>query len=777
MNNIYEDIIELYNESNSQMRGYKFESIVRELQPWTIKPPISAIGKSEQLDAVYEWEGRIWIVEAKAKTKIISRSSHDWEDFELKIRNRNKASMGLYLSLYEVEEQVIKQCERLNEEGYNVFVLYGAIWKDLANNPIDFTYILKYLLIYSRIDFRTTIDNVNEVKKWFFQRDEILKKYNDICMKTSNEFLRRYKQDKHEELYVERQLDQKLNEYIKNLFPKSLSKSKRTRKKLKNTLIYEYNREIPSQIILVRDICGAGKTTYAVQNALSNDNYISFSVSASEDNIDIVLEKTIEKLGNNDYGLTGLKEINKPIVFVVDSLDEENENFRKKSEIKSIIDYLNTLNIFSEKYCLYAFPIAIIFTIREDFWREWESLFEGMHIKRMFKTFSEFTDDEFFTALNKYENTYHYKINNKLSEEDIKILSNPLNLYIFSETYKFQGNIEINEIFTANVLHNYFKTKSEEVNRWIKSISAQLFLEICEDFLSLCVYKSLKLTKQNFYESLETSFPLYYSLADELLNVFKSELIFYFDVDNLLVIRHMKFFEYLYADFMIRKCKKLTTSQAEKFLEDFINKINTSKFVDLIEVYNNVKYIYSINQNDYNIVQKYLDSSNSFIRDKLSYLRNTIAHGHSERIRDYEEIVNANNISDGKLLIEAFFVCAAKCNCPDTNELLNLFVKAWKANDNNVNRWKLIVKMNDYNLLLDKKTMSQIVKSKSWKEWQVYLGYVSQNSNASKFIEFLDASDNTNIKKMMKNEGEWIYVKLLLEKCDNNIHLLNSVNQ
>lgn len=142
MNNIYEQIVELYDESDSQKRGYKFESIIRELQPWTIKPPISANGNSEQLDAVYEWDSRIWIVEAKAKTKNIKRSSHDWEDFELKIRNRNKSAMGLFLSLYEVEEQIIKQCERLNEEGYNVFVLHGAIWKTLANHPIDFSYIL-----------------------------------------------------------------------------------------------------------------------------------------------------------------------------------------------------------------------------------------------------------------------------------------------------------------------------------------------------------------------------------------------------------------------------------------------------------------------------------------------------------------------------------------------------------------------------------------------------------------------------------------------------------
>lgn len=49
---------------------------------------------------------------------------------------------------------------------------------------------------------------------------------------------------------------------------------------------------------------------------------------------------------------------------------------------------------------------------------------------------------EFKIALNNYQNTYHYKICNILEKDDISILSNPLNLYIFSETNKFMGNIE-----------------------------------------------------------------------------------------------------------------------------------------------------------------------------------------------------------------------------------------------------------------------------------------------------------------------------------------------
>ena len=85
----------------------------------------------------------------------------------------------------------------------------------------------------------------------------------------------------------------------------------------------------------------------------------------------------------------------------------------------------------------------------------------------------------------------------RLTCDDIATLSNPLNLYIFSETNKFSGNIEVSQVFTASVLHNYFKIKSEEVidKRRIPSITPRILLDICENFLSLCVYKSLSQNK------------------------------------------------------------------------------------------------------------------------------------------------------------------------------------------------------------------------------------------------------------------------------------------
>lgn len=470
---------------------------------------------------------------------------------------------------------------------------------------------------------------------------------------------------------------------------------------------------------------------------------------------------------SNDYGIFELLEINRPVVCVIDSLDEAQGIPNKLKEIKSIISFVIRLNDLSQKYGLYAYPIVIVFTIREEYWREWESLFEGLNVKHFFKISSEFNEEEIDCALEKYQRTYHYSIHNNLSRDDILTLSNPLNLYIFSETHKFRGNIEVEEVFTASVLHNFFKLKSEEIFKrrvLANTITPRIFLDICENFLSQCVYKSLRLNKEDFFESLDRNTPLFRPYAEELLRIYDTELIFRFDEEGILVIRHMKFFEYLYADYMIRKCIVLNKLERKDFLEAFINKINSAKIVDLIEIYNNVRYIYSIS-NIEKTVQKYLDESNEFVRIRLSDLRCRIALGIKERIDDYNQIVEGKNISNGNLLLEAFFVCSAKCNSPNREELLSLFVKAWKSNKDSNNRWRLLPKLNMYDLLDEKKVMAQIIKSSSWKEWQVYLGYLIEKYDVSKFLQFMQESEECNLQELINEGGEWNYVKVLLDKC------------
>ena len=90
--------------TDDAQRGYKFEQIIRELLPWDIKPPVSMVGDSEQLDSIFVWKNQAFVVESKAKKKVITAGSHDWEDFELKIRRRNHTATGLFCSLFPINK-------------------------------------------------------------------------------------------------------------------------------------------------------------------------------------------------------------------------------------------------------------------------------------------------------------------------------------------------------------------------------------------------------------------------------------------------------------------------------------------------------------------------------------------------------------------------------------------------------------------------------------------------------------------------------------------------
>ena len=66
-------------------------------------------------------------MEAKAKDGKITAGSHDWEDFELKIRKRKGFCIGLYLSLGPVASKVINNAKVLNSQGICTIILHDKI--------------------------------------------------------------------------------------------------------------------------------------------------------------------------------------------------------------------------------------------------------------------------------------------------------------------------------------------------------------------------------------------------------------------------------------------------------------------------------------------------------------------------------------------------------------------------------------------------------------------------------------------------------------------------
>jgi hypothetical protein len=94
---------------------------------------------------------------------------------------------------------------------------------------------------------------------------------------------------------------------------------------------------------------------------------------------------------------------------------------------------LGELNQLASRMRLLTFPVGFVFTVREEYWRDWESIFEGQRAKVVKNTFSEFNHHELDQALGKYSTTYSYFPISRPSHETRRVLSIPFNLLVFSE--------------------------------------------------------------------------------------------------------------------------------------------------------------------------------------------------------------------------------------------------------------------------------------------------------------------------------------------------------
>lgn len=515
----YKDILSLRDIDEDAHRGYKFEQIIREIQPWDRKPPIVTSLSSEQIDGVFIWKTQAYLIEAKAKRNPITPGSHDWEDFELKVRKRRNNIVGLFCSLFPVSEKIFDHAEQLNREGHFVIVLSGNFWDQLHEHQLPIKDLLEYMNLFGRVKFQAKPPDIKTILNWCYDKDTVYKKMKDLCKKNAATFLRRHKSPFHSNLYIKRDIDNMIISYSENLKPSTLQNDK----------------DVPIQLCLVRDYSGSGKTTLSLEIADYQNTYFGTGLAANEQDIDEKLIAFFNSLGER-FGLMEVISLNKPIVFVIDSLDEANFDLnRKKKEVLSILKFIeDDLNKIAISMGLLTYPVLLIFTIREDYWRDWESIFEGRKRKNINKRISTFTSLELDKAIHNYSSCYNYSITNHISYDTRKILSSPINLLIFSETYQYQGNIEIQEIWEGNVIDTYFNRKKEDIHkRYIPNFTSSVFFKIISSLaFYIVINKENLINIKSIRELIDQKFPILSPYTEEIINVLVSELILLRDIET-----------------------------------------------------------------------------------------------------------------------------------------------------------------------------------------------------------------------------------------------------
>jgi hypothetical protein len=751
-----QQLLDLRSVDDDVARGYLFEQAIREFVPWGFRPPLSVRAKGEQIDAFYEWNSWHFLLEAKAVRKSISRAEHEWEDFELKVRRRRGGCIGLFCSLFPISDNVVEAAVELNRDGIPTIILSGKVWEELAETRIPITDLLRYMVLHAKASGAAIPPNLSVVHTWCYNHEHISSKIQSLCRSTSATFLRRHILPKHSQIYVPREIDRRIESIVAQLYPASLSQreKRRTRKRGQQKLFeYVTGRQMPPQICMIRDASGSGKTTLSLQIALTTDKFFGIGRAASEINVDDTLS-ILDRIGP-DSGIEALTTLNKPLVFALDSLDEAVNIPGKREEVLALIRLFDGLNEKAQQADLVAFPLLIVFTVREDYWRYWDSIFEGVHAVTFRKMFTQFDQAEFFIALTKYSQAYNYVVNSEPGSDAINALSVPFNLHVFSEANEFSDYVSFADVFDERVLQVYFERKCDNIlRRRVAGFSGAAFIQLASEFAIFALRAGRRMImRREAIQIIKSQFPNLYSEADVVLLALLSEGIMSREPNNLaeLRFRHSRYMEYLLAQFIVR-----AFDEGQGRMEDMTGEVFESGIVSMYRVHDFVRFIcHHEYPHLYNQILDVYAQSDKFMAGHLANLRADIGHGTHLSKEDVSIIRRSLSTSSPSVSWNAFFALAAKKTEALEEWVLEAFEIAWKANSRNPERWRLLDRLASRALLLRGDIIERIVESPYSREWEFLFGRVLEsNEMRTEWREILPDMSRRIEEALSRRTGE-----------------------
>lgn len=758
----YPQILRLLDDEDAQRRGYRFEQILREILPWDNRPPVSISARTEQLDAFFEWNSWHFLVEAKAKDKTITAGSHDWEDFALKMRNRSGQCIGLFCSVSPVNDEVLQEAHFLNRQGAITIVIHGPCWTELSRLGIPLPEFLRYMVFVAKALQVGVPTSFELARDWIYNRDTAIARLTPICQRQSSTFLRRHKLTRHDQVYIPRAIDDAIVDFAKLLRPSHLANLEK--KHTHSGTDFTVGRAAPKQLCIIRDLSGSGKTTLAVQLALHREKYFGLAKAALQESIDDLFDQF--QLMTNDKTLFDLVATDRPLMYVVDSLDEASNHPSKHREIRGLLKEIDALNEKARSNGYVCYPLGIIFTVREDFWREWESLFEGLPVNTFLKRFSYFTPEQTQRALSQYSSAYGFRLTSGLDKTSLRVLSQPFNMQIFSEANEYRGDISTENVLDENVLSLYFERKKEDIlKRPIVGFTPAILMSI----LSRVAIRAAE-TGENripydaFASDITSASTLLSGYAEQIIRSISSEQILIRDSEDVRKFRflHMRFVEYLVAYHIASRLEEMRDPQE---LDLLVARYVRGDFISLYYVHEFLSFICRTTYPAiYRSLTDYYSQSSVYVGRLLTHRRADIASGERTTTLDLEVIKKASANADGQVLWDSFFVIAAKGNMQDKDTLLEAFDHAWVRNAERIDRWRLLAKLGQHRLILEEKVIQHMMSSEIPKDWLVFVEEVIRGKLLSEFkVVWAEVGGEPLIRHVCREGGaDWIRVQTLL---------------
>jgi len=759
---IYKQITSLQHERNEVSRSLYFEQLLREIIPWDHRPPVIHDPLTQPGGGLFSYQGISYQIGTVAGKATVTVETPEWIEFEQRLRKRDRDDIaGLFCCLYDVAPEVINAAKRLNKEGIPALIIFGGIWEKLMEADLFFPVVLDFLRLNSRTTTDPSIDSIEQVSKWIRDTTLINERLQNTAKKLSAPFLRRFKHKFHDRIFVERAIEKQIRQITE------MARPTRLRAKAK--------KDNARQIIVLRDFSGSGKTTLSANFASVNDETYCFAFSAGAAALDKLTDLFFSHLNYPNNSVSELLTVDKPLLLIVDSLDETpvNLQMQKRKEIRTLLKKIDELNVVAARFNLSMFPIILMFTVREDYWRDWEAVFEGRQdVTELKKMISSFNSFEFQKALHHYEKAYDYSVSHFLNPKASAILSVPINLEIFSEANHFEGDISVADIWEGKILSSFFTKKEELINKhYITNFSGVMFYRLLGLLaFDLLENKTTLIPRERFNELVALVAPSLAPAADQILLQIVSEQIVINDTEDNKNYRfkYIRFIEYLAAFFIAQEVER-TGSYGH--VNEFIKVIYDSNIISIFSVFNNLKHICRTRYRDLEeeLVNLYSRSA-TFLTKYLPELRGRVARSETISDEEIKTILTSNYAPNAFNSWHTFFIVAAKSEMTTREVILSSFDMAWENNRTSEKRWQLIQKLAKKNLLVLEQVLLTILKDGTPREWEEYLGQIINKNLHNDFMELWLQTGGEGALNLLTHSdpAEWRITDRLLDLIARN---------
>jgi hypothetical protein len=642
--------------------------------------------------------------------------------------------------------------------------------------------VLRYLIHHARGRFEPRLPAIPKVQNWLYKMQDAAAVLRTRSIRSSSTFLGRNKIANHEALYVPRRLDKEILDLLKAARPSKLEQTQKSRQRTassgETTEVTTY-RSAPPQICIVRDASGAGKTTLSVQLALSGDR-IAVAVAARDEDSDRLTRFLEEPDEETVFQL--LTMVDEPLVLVLDSLDEAIDAEDKKRQVISLVRRIDELNEGArEARGLLAFPIVLVTTIRDEYWEGWVRVFEGRNTVSFVRRLAGFSGDEAELAIERYEAVYRFALERPLTPEVRKLLSLPFDLQVFSEGSRYRGLVPHADILNESVLDVFFRRKKDDITRRaVPGLTGGNMMELISELAREMLDEGRHdLPRSRVFDVIKARFPILWGSEKEVLFALLSEQILTSDDDvdaGPVRFRHARFVEYLVAFKFLTVVQhnherlRRHERQALDDLERLTLATLSSNLVSALRVHDAVRYLSASHfPGTENLIDAYYAQSAEYMRKRIRRVRAYVGLGDATDPSEIALIVRAVGSKSPEIAWEGFWVLAAKNNDQPTDLILDAFEVAWTTNAGRADRWTLLSRLASRGLLLLERSLRALASSASFREWEVFLGFVLEGGLTAEVREVWPQLEvDEEVLRLLETPGpDWAHAAFLLGKILN----------